>query len=246
MHQTITAFPDPPRMPAGLSIIAYGDVHGHLDLMEAILRKAQDKAAREPEKRHIVLSLGDLVDRGPDSAGVVARMMGTLPGCELVALRGNHETLMIAFLDGDPQATTWLSWGGLETLRSYGVETEGANLLSPGDVEFLREGFRARMVPAHLEFLRTRPVSLTYGDYFFVHAGARPGIPLPLQAEEDLIWIRDEFLFSRQRFEKKIVHGHTPADRPEILDNRVNLDTGACYGGTLSAALFEEDRVEIF
>ncbi|MDQ0390244.1 metallophosphoesterase family protein [Labrys monachus] len=245
MHQTNTAFSDPPRVPAGFSIIAFGDVHGHLDLMEAILLKAQAHAARHPDRRHIVISLGDLVDRGPDSAGVVARVMATVPGCELIVLRGNHETLMMAFLDGDPEATTWLSWGGLATLQSYGVDTEGASLLSAGDVEHLRERFRARMVTTHLDFLRTRPLSVSFGDYFFVHAGVRPGVPLNLQAEQDLIWIRDEFLLSAERHEKKVVHGHTPAEAPEILDNRVNLDTGACYGGVLSAALFEDDRVEI-
>ena len=246
MHQTNTVFSDPPRVPAGTSIIAYGDVHGHLDLMEAILRKAQARAALDPARRHIIISLGDLVDRGPDSAGVVQRMMGEVPGCELITLRGNHETLLMAFLDGDPEATTWLSWGGLETLRSYGVQTDGASLLSADDVETLRDDFRARMLPAHLAFLRSRPLNVTFGDYFFVHAGVRPGVPLAEQEDRDLIWIRDEFLHSKQRFEKKIVHGHTPVRKPDFNRNRINLDTKAYASGKLAAVLFEGIDATLF
>jgi serine/threonine protein phosphatase 1 len=242
MQRNIVPFPEPARVPPGLSIIAFGDVHGHLALMEEILTKAQMRAAAQPERRHVLISLGDLVDRGPDSAGVVARLMGNVPGCELVVLRGNHETLMLAFLAGSAAATSWLSWGGLETLESYGVDTAGLSVTG-GDVEILRQRFQARVPPAHVEFLRTRPLSASFGDYFFVHAGARPGIPLAEQVEHDLIWIRDD---SPYRFEKRIVHGHTPVDAPRIGRTQINIDTGACYGGMLTAMLFEDAKVRMF
>ena len=121
MQNRIVPFTLPPRVPAGTSIIAFGDVHGHLDLVEDILGQAAARARAKPGGRHIVISLGDLVDRGPDSRGVVARLMGDVPGCELFVIRGNHETLLMSFLKGDPDANVWLKWGGLETIRSYGV-----------------------------------------------------------------------------------------------------------------------------
>jgi len=246
MQNRIVPFTLPPRVPAGTSIIAFGDVHGHLDLVEDILGQAAARARAKPGGRHIVISLGDLVDRGPDSRGVVARLMGEVPGCELFVIRGNHETLLMSFLKGDPDATVWLKWGGLETIRSYGVDTEGANPAAAGDIEDLRAQFREKMIPAHFDFMRTRPLSVSFGDYFFVHAGARPDVPLAEQKEHDLIWIRDEFLPSGKLFEKKIVHGHTPVDEADFRSNRINLDTGACYGGTLTAAIFEGDDARVF
>jgi len=246
MQNRIVPFTIPPRVPAGTSIIAFGDVHGHLELVEDILAQASARARARPDRRHIVISLGDLVDRGPDSRGVVARLMGTVPGCELHVIRGNHETLLMSFLQGDPDANVWVKWGGLETIRSYGVDTSGANPSSPSDIEAMRKEFRAKMIPEHLEFMRTRPLSVTLGDYFFVHAGARPDVPLAEQQEYDLIWIRDEFLPSGKLFEKKIVHGHTPVDEADFRTNRINLDTGACYGGTLTAAIFEDDDARVF
>ena len=245
MQRNIVPFPEPARVPPGLSIIAFGDVHGHLDLMEEILRKAQARALAQPERRHVVISLGDLVDRGPDSAGVVSRLMGTVPGCELVVLRGNHETLMLEFLAGSAAATSWLNWGGLATLQSYGVDTAGLTL-SGGDIEVLRHRFQAKVPASHVHFLKTRPLSATFGDYFFVHAGARPGIPLAEQLEEDLIWIREDMHKSPYRFEKRIVHGHTPVDAPRIGRTQINIDTGACYGGMLTAMLFEDEKVRMF
>ncbi|MDT3377006.1 metallophosphoesterase family protein [Labrys neptuniae] len=246
MQNRTVPFPIPPRAPAGTTIIAFGDVHGHLSLMEEILAKAQARARAKPDRRHIVISLGDLVDRGPDSRGVVARLMGDLPGCELHVLRGNHETLLMSFLAGDPDADVWLKWGGMATVGSYGVDIKGADPHSKRDVERIRAEFRARMLPDHFDFMRTRPLSLTFGDYFFVHAGVRPDVPLAKQKEYDLIWIRDEFLPSGQLFEKKIVHGHTSVEEPDFRTNRINLDTGACYGGKLTAAIFEDDVAEVF
>lgn len=245
MLSKVVPFMDPSRVPPGVSVVAFGDVHGHLDLVDAILRKTQVRAQLLPERRHVIVSLGDLVDRGPDSAGVIARLMGGVPGCEVVVLRGNHETLMLDFLAGSPAATPWLSWGGLETLQSYGVETKGLDIVGR-DVEVLRARFRAKVPAGHIQFLKSRPLSTVIGDYFFVHAGARPGIPLDQQAEEDLIWIREDMHNSPYRFEKRIVHGHTPVDEPRIGPTQINIDTGACYGGKLTALLFEDDRISVY
>ena len=244
MQRKIVPFTEPARMPPGLSVIAIGDVHGHLALLDPILRQAQILAAQAPQRRHVVISLGDLVDRGPESAGVIARLMGGVPGCEVIVLRGNHETLMLDFLAGSPAATVWLNWGGLATLQSYGI---AADHFSTGgnEVELLRRLFRAKIPASHLAFLKACPLSVTFGDYFFVHAGARPGIPLDQQMEQDLIWIREEMHDSPYRFEKRIVHGHTPVNEPRIGPNQINIDTGACYGGQLTALLFEDDRIHL-
>lgn len=240
----IIAFPLPPRVPDGMSIVAIGDVHGHLALLEPILRQVEARAAVRPERRHVVVCLGDLVDRGPDSAGVVERLLAGVAGCELVALKGNHEAAMLDFIAGRLGPMAWLDWGGLETVESYGVPVR-RSWLAGVDAPALLRDFRERLPQAHLDFFRRMPLSVSFGDYFFVHAGARPGVPLAEQSEHDLLWIRDEMHRSSYRFEKKIVHGHTPVREPEFLGNRINLDTGAYASGRLTAALFEDDRVSL-
>ena len=238
------AFPEPPRMPAGTSIVAFGDVHGRLDLLEPILRRIETRAAQTPDRRHVVVSLGDIVDRGPDSAGVVERLLRGVAGCELVVLKGNHEQVMLDFWAGTPESWSWLTWGGLETLASYGIAVDAAPRGEAG-VAALRRAVREHLPQVHLDFFRRLPLSVSFGDYFFVHAGARPGVPLAGQSEHDLLWIREELHLSGYRFEKKIVHGHTPVREPEFRRNRINLDTGAFATGRLTAALFEDDRVSL-
>ena len=241
----IIPFPTPPRVPPGMSIVAIGDVHGQLALLEPILRQVEARAAVRPERRHIVISLGDLVDRGPDSAGVVERLLRGVAGCELVVLKGNHEEALLDFLAGAADPRQWLGWGGLETLQSYRVPVQ-RSWLSGVDMAALHREFRLRLPQAHLDFFRRLPLSVSFGDYFFVHAGARPGVPLAEQQAHDLLWIREDMHKSSYRFEKKIVHGHTPVREPEFLRNRINLDTGAFASGRLTAALFEDDRVSLF
>lgn len=238
-------FPDPPRMPEGVSLVAIGDVHGRLDLLEPLLARLEARAAAEAGRRHILVSLGDLVDRGPDSAGVVARLLRGVGGCETVVLRGNHEQAMLDFLAGLPGSEQWLVWGGLDTLRSYGVEADLGDI-GPDTAAFLRRRLAQRLPKPHLDFLAGLPLTAVYSDYLFVHAGIRPGIALAKQSPRDLVWIRDEFHRSAERFEKKVVHGHTPVAAPQFLANRINLDTGAFATGILTAALFEDDRAEPF
>ena len=237
-------FPDPPRVPPGMSVTAIGDVHGHLDLLEPLLQDVEARAARQTHRRHVLVMLGDFVDRGPDSAGVVERLVAGVRGCELVGLRGNHEEAMLAFLAGGPTTMSWLSFGGDTTLRSYGVEVP-AKIAGEAAMDALRQGLAVQLPAAHLEFLEGLSMTATIGDYLFVHAGLRPGRSIEAQTDQDLVWIRDEFLRSTQRFAKKIVHGHTPVPNPDFRDNRINLDTGAYATGRLTAAVFEDEFVTL-
>jgi serine/threonine protein phosphatase 1 len=235
-------FPDPPRIPSGLTVTAIGDVHGHLDLLTPYLHEIEARAARRSQRRHVALFLGDLIDRGPDSAGVLERLTRGVAGCELIALKGNHEEALLEFLSGAPGGRYWLGFGGAETLLSYGID---CSQMAPGGIHALRETVQAKLPEKHLAFVRGMPLHVTFGDYFFVHAGIRPGRPLDEQIDQDMIWIRDDFLNSRMRFEKKIVHGHTPVVRPDFRDNRINLDTGAYATGRLTAAVFEDEHVTL-
>ncbi len=239
-------FPEPPSVPPETSVIAIGDIHGRLDLLEPLLQRIERRAALLPGARHIVVSLGDLIDRGPDSAGVIERLMEGVKGSELVVLKGNHEDALLGFLDDKPIGDAWRSFFGADAfLQSYGIASR-QNFRVEKEAGKLREDLIAAMPQAHIDFLRDLKTSYTIGDYFFVHAGVRPGVRLEEQEERDLVWIRDEFLHSKQRFEKKIVHGHTPVRQPDFNRNRINLDTKAYASGRLTAALFEGSEVTIF
>jgi serine/threonine protein phosphatase 1 len=231
------------RIPPGQVVTAIGDVHGHLALLEPILARAERRAATEPASRHVVVLLGDVVDRGPDTRGVIERLCRGVRGCELVALRGNHEDAMLAFLTGDEERMHWLSYGGIETLLSYGIEIpDRLTAAFEGEV---RRALADRFPGHHLRFLEAMPHSVTIGDYLFVHAGVRPGRSLADQSPDDLVWIREPFLSWREPFEKVVVHGHTPVREPELLPNRINLDTGAFATGRLTAAVLEEDKITL-
>ncbi len=234
-----------PRIPDDISIIAFGDVHGCFDKLAPLLDRIAERVAELPERRHIVVSVGDLVDRGPDSARVVERLIEGIPGCEIVVLRGNHEAMMLEFIRGGADAENWLHNGGLRTLKSYGVSLERV-LAEEATLDSLRRAVLEKMPSHHLSFLSGCPLWFECGDYAFVHAGVRPGRPLDEQDEEDLLWIRDEFLEWGGTFGKKIVHGHTPVDVPTFKHNRINLDTGACFGGPLTAVLLEGNKVTQF
>jgi len=235
-------FTDPARIPAGMTVTALGDVHGHLELMEPYLREVEDRAARRSDRHHVLVVLGDMIDRGPDSAGVVARLIAGVPGCQLVALRGNHEEAMLEFLDGAPVGRAWLDFGGIATLHSYGIQ---APSWDADGLEAARAELMAKLPPGHLDFLRRLSLHAVIGDYLFVHAGLRPGRSIEEQSEEDLVWIREPFLTSGVRFGKKVVHGHTPVGAPDFRTNRINLDTGAYATGRLTAAVFEDEFVSL-
>lgn len=204
---------------------AIGDIHGSLSKLHALIARCRAHADRRPM---MFVFVGDYIDRGPDSAGVVRSVMrleAELAG-HVVALKGNHEAFVLDVIAGAIQPDVWLTQGGGETLRSYGVR-------------------RASELPIdHVQWLRSLRLSYDDGRRFFVHAGVDPQKPLDAQSEHDLIWIREPFLSDMRDHGRLIVHGHTPlaGDRPELRPNRLNLDTGAVYGGPLTAAVFVDEQ----
>lgn len=228
---------------------AVGDIHGRLDLLKEILRMIErDNEARPPAQTQLVF-LGDYVDRGPDSKNVIDRLLDSVPGgFETVFLQGNHEeTMLYVALHGlhDPQVfDTWISFGGCMTMASYGVDVELLfSALSSGlsDVKRERvvEQFASALPEQHLRFLSELKTFYTVGDYFFVHAGVQPGVPLDEQTPEVCLWIRNEFLRHKGDFGKIVVHGHTPRPEPDIQSNRIGIDTGAYRTGRLTALCLE-------
>jgi serine/threonine protein phosphatase 1 len=227
-------------LPPDQRIYAVGDVHGcadRLDLMHGAI--AEDLAAR-PVAHALLIHLGDLIDRGPDSAGVIERLLRPFPAVpgaaapHVVNLIGNHEDMFLtALADGDPRAAElWLANGGGETLASWGVSWRAGP-----------DGWRNAIPPVHLGFLRALGLIYRAGGYLFVHAGLRPEVPLEVQRRDDLLWIREPFLSWTGTLPAVVVHGHTPEDTPAILPHRIGIDTGAVLGGPLTCAVLEADEV---
>lgn len=241
-----------PRVPAGSVVYAIGDVHGRLGLLRALHAAIVADAARRPARRRVVVHLGDLVDRGEDTPGVVDHLLRWRPpGFRCVTLRGNHEHLLARWLSGDARAGRhWLRHGGLTTLEQYGAGAPPAWLLdapwgAPGldaALQALRERLAAALPQRHHHWLTTLAARHREGDYLFVHAGVRPGVPLARQSERDLLWIRRRFLASDAEHGAVIVHGHCPAPQPQWRRNRIGIDTGAWTSGVLTALVLEGER----
>lgn len=226
-------------MPEGLRLYAIGDVHGRDDLLAKLLGDIECEARTLPAARNVLIFLGDYVDRGLQSKQVIARLSGPMPeGFEAVFLKGNHELAMQQFLEDAQFGRTWKYYGGLETLHSYGI-TELTLSDDPADFERARRKLTAELPDSHRHFLETLSLSVEFGDYFFAHAGVRPGISLSRQIEEDLLWIRDDFLESRSSFGKVVVHGHTPKEEVVFRSNRIGIDTGAYMTGVLTCLVLE-------
>lgn len=227
-------------VPEGHRVYAIGDIHGRIDLLvklhEAMLDDMASAFARQ--QQITVVYLGDYIDRGPGSREVIDYLSGEWsPQVRPVFLRGNHEATLQNFLSDAGVLDAWRNFGGLETLVSYGVDLSA--LRAPGGAERIRQDFRARFPSAHLHFMENLQNTAMIGDYLFVHAGIRPGIALERQSSDDLLWIRDEFLESRAAHGKIIVHGHSPAEEPEIWPNRINIDTGAYLTGRLTCLVLD-------
>jgi len=226
------------RLPDGLRIYAIGDIHGRADLLEALLLQIDVDCTLYPSRRPIVVFLGDYIDRGPASREVLDLLLECeRTKKETIFLKGNHDTFVHRFLSEPAVLDEWRLCGGLETLVSYGLKPS----INPDVVEQKRLAKElAKSIPKrHLEFLESLSLSFNCGDFLFVHAGIRPGVPIRKQLEEDLLWIREEFLSCEQQFEKFVVHGHTPVRTLDIRSNRINIDTGAFATGRLTCIVME-------
>ncbi|MBN8920261.1 MAG: serine/threonine protein phosphatase [Rhizobiales bacterium] len=213
------------RVPDDSRIYAIGDLHGRADLLARMFERIDDDLARRPAERASEIYLGDYVDRGPDSRGVIALLLERATRRETLCLQGNHEAIFQSFLHDPAVLSAWRKLGGTSTLESYGVV--GTEDVGPADMGRVRDELYERLPRAHLLWLQALRPCVVLGDFFFVHAGVRPGVPLNRQRIEDLLWIRQEFLEATCDFGKIIVHGHTPVAIPEVRRNRINLDTGA-------------------
>jgi serine/threonine protein phosphatase 1 len=193
--------------------------------------------AQSPPPIPIQVFLGDYVDRGPDSSKTLDLLIRRGRNHKVVFLKGNHEAFMLSALRDSGRVDQWRQFGGLQTMASYGLQPS----LNPDAAEQadLIQRLKAALPADHVKFLQHLQPKFVCGDFFFVHAGVRPGVPLDEQQEDDLLWIRDEFLESEENFGKYIVHGHTPVSVPDIRPNRINIDTGAYATGNLTLLTIE-------
>jgi serine/threonine protein phosphatase 1 len=237
-------FHDERRLPAGpeeARAYAVGDIHGRLDLLDQLLHQIrEDMKARAPRKTYLIF-LGDLIDRGPDSRGVIDRLAGDpIPGVRRIHLMGNHEEAMLSVLEGRTGVLwNWLKFGGAECVESYGINPEQlAQMREEQALEFVRQ-----TVPAeHRRFLSGFADTFRFGDYLFVHAGIRPGVPLEAQTPRDLRWIREPFLTDPSDHGRIVVHGHTIVEQIDEFGSRIGIDTGAYRSGRLTAIAIEGEQ----
>jgi serine/threonine protein phosphatase 1 len=217
-----------------------GDIHGRSDLLDRIVDEIHDDFKGYGGCQCLTVTLGDYVDRGPDSRGVLDRLSrNPFPG-KYIALRGNHEALLTDFLQQPSVADSWRHLGALETLHSYGIAVN--ELMRGKGYEEAARALSAAVPEEHLAFLSSLKNSITIGEYFLCHAGVRPGVPLDRQNNNDLLWIRNEFLNSDLAYEKMVIHGHSPNEWPEVKPNRVNIDTGAFATGRLTCLVIDGGR----
>lgn len=230
-----------PRGKESARAYAVGDIHGCLDLLDDLLMRIEADAAARPPKRTFIVFLGDLIDRGPASAGVVERLRNYKPGFATpVFITGNHEEILLRVLGGEEDILAdWLKFGGAECLESYGVDLKALKRMEPAAAI---AQLKAQLPKAHLDFLAGFADTFRFGDYLFVHAGIRPGIDLEHQDQFDLRWIREPFLSDQEHHGLVVVHGHTIVEEVEERPNRIGLDTGAYRNGILTALGIEDDR----
>lgn len=229
--------PEPAALPQGTRVYAVGDIHGRADLLDLLHAQiAADAKGYAGEKQ--IVYLGDFIDRGRDSKGVVERVLRQAPdGIKPRYIKGNHDAALLAFLEDGETYRIWKNFGAAETLLSYGVRPPLFD--APEQIEEARRALAAALPREHLKFFENLELMVTVGDYAFVHAGVRPGVAIDDQDEQDLLWIREEFLSSSSAFGKVVVHGHTPMPAPVRTQNRISVDTGAYATGVLSCVVLE-------
>ncbi|MGR3635619.1 MAG: metallophosphoesterase family protein [Shimia sp.] len=225
-------------------IFAVGDIHGHLDLLDDMLARIEADGGPDAQ----IVFLGDYVDRGPDSQGVIDRLRaGLAAGRNWICLKGNHDRMFEWFMEDtprhDPHLLVDYYWlhkrlGGVQTLESYGIDVSYEDRLFA-----VHERAKAAVPQAHVDFLQSLHLYHQHDDLLFVHAGIKPGVPLAQQHENDLVWIRQGFIDDDTRHPWLVVHGHTALQKATHFGNRIDLDGGAAYGRPLCAALFENGKV---
>ena len=228
-------------VPEGIRIYAIGDIHGRLDLLEAVLARVETDIVVNPALNPIRVFLGDYIDRGPDSRRVLDRLIDCCAAQPTVCLLGNHEVFLREFLKSPAILPIWRRCGGLATLASYGLAPKIE--VDDQSQQALASEFNRIFPSRHSDFLSSLQQYFICGDFFFVHAGVRPGICLTKQSEDDLLWIREDFLLCNDTFGKFVVHGHTPVLEPDIRPNRINIDTGAYVTGRLTCLVLESDTM---
>ena len=228
-----------PAGPNGYRAYAIGDVHGRLDLLEELLAKIEADITGRRHRENFIIFLGDLIDRGPDSAAVVERLRSYKPGdASAIYLSGNHEEVMLRVLAGEKGGllADWLKFGGAECLMSYGLDPAALTLKTEAAA---LKAIKAAVPQSHVDFLASFADTFRFGDYLYVHAGIRPGLGLAEQSQTDLRWIRDPFLDDTQDHGFVVVHGHSISSKVEERSNRIGLDTGAYRTGILTALAVE-------
>ncbi|WP_337267538.1 metallophosphoesterase [Oryzifoliimicrobium ureilyticus] len=231
--------------PGDRPIYAIGDVHGRLDLLQQAEAAIVEDASRMPGPKLIIM-LGDYIDRGPSSAQVLAHLMTPAPqDFDRLCLLGNHELMMLEYMNGSLPFTEWLKMGSAATLASYGLDAEHLKLIFP--IASKLDNFIRQSLPRqHVEFLQRMPILIDTPHTIFVHAGIDPSVPLEKQTDEDLVFIRQRFFDSPIKLPKLVVHGHTPHNEPEIARRRLNVDTRAFKSGHLTVARLWRGRVHLF
>jgi len=228
-------------LPHGLRIYAIGDIHGQFSLLDRLQEMIRKDVRDDPAIRHVIIYLGDYVDRGPKSSDVIDRLcMPSDQGIETIYLKGNHEEFLINFLEDASTGDAWLLNGGGDTLASYGVPEKLYQ--STKTYHDARDALRHRMPAKHRDFLNNLALSHRIGSLFFAHAGVNPDVPLDQQRSKDLMWIRHKFINSTKDIGAYVIHGHTPRPEPEVTPFRINVDTHAWHTGHLTAVVLESGK----
>jgi len=232
---------DRPSGKEGARAYGIGDVHGRLDLLDALLARIEADVAARPRKRTYIVFLGDYIDRGPESAGVIERLRTFQPRyAKPIFLAGNHEEVLLRVVGGDPAILAdWLKFGGAECLESYGVDVDALRRMED---EAAIAAVRAAVPRVHVDFVEGMGDTFRFGDYLFVHAGIRPGVGVEEQDRMDLRWIREPFLSDSKEHGFVVVHGHTIVPEVDERPNRVGIDTGAYRSGVLTAVGIENEE----
>ncbi len=236
--------------PEGMRIYAVGDIHGCLDELRETVAWIDNDLASNPPDDYRIIFVGDYIDRGPCSKGVIGFLMGLDAADEhVICLRGNHDELLSRFFTEKQDFVSWYTsrtMGGDKTLGSFGVRVSPPSVFQGELLVETRAFAEVLLNPSHVAFLEKRPLGVTFGDYFFCHAGIRPGVALDQQSDDDLVWIRDDFLTHQGLFDKVVIHGHTSRLDVDVQPNRINIDTRCHATGRLTTLVLEGDQHRFF